>query len=184
SMDIFKQDELFREGKVAYMINWIGFAESSINPKTSKVSDVVDFAMAAGLKKADGTIDRSYNIGGQPFVLMTWNDDTVNKEALEFVKWWLSKETQIAFAKAGGQSGIMEVYEDDAYKTYRPWNHAFAASLPWQKDIWHIPEFFELLVQQQEEFDKAITGQQDAKTTLDAVAKFQEKLLMESGLIQ
>jgi len=184
SMDIFKQDELFREGKVAYMINWIGFAESSISPKTSKVSEVVDFAMAAGLKKADGSIDRSYNIGGQPFVLMTWNDDTVNKEALEFVKWWLSKETQIAFAKAGGQSGIISVFEDEAYKTYRPWNHAFAASLPWQRDIWHIPEFFELLVQQQAEFDKAITGQQDAKTTLDAVAKFQEKLLTESGLIQ
>ena len=31
--------------------------------------------------------------------------------------------------------------------------------LPWQRDVWHIPEFFELLTQQQEEFDKAITGQ-------------------------
>ena len=184
SMDIFKQDELFREGKVAYMINWVGFAESSISEKTSKVSDKVDFAMAAGLRKSDGTIERSYNIGGQPFVLMTWNEDTLNTEALEFVKWWLSKDTQVAYAKAGGQSGIKSVFEDPSYETFRPWNAAFAASLPWQKDIWHIPEFFELLVQQQEEFDKAITGQQDAKATLDAVAKFQEELLLEAGHIQ
>lgn len=184
TMDIFKQDELFREGKVAYMINWIGFAESSIDGKTSKVSDKVDFAMAAGLKKSDGSLDRTYNIGGQPFVLMTWNDDTTNTEALEFVKWWLSPETQVAFAKAGGQSGLKSVYEDASYNSFRPWNHAFGASLNNQKDIWHIPEFFELLVQQQAEFDKAITGQQDAKTSLDAIAKFQEELLQETGHIE
>lgn len=184
TMDIFKQDELFREGKVAYMINWIGFAESSIDANTSKVSDKVDFAMAAGLKKADGSIDRTYNIGGQPFVLMTWNDETTNTEALEFVKWWLSPETQVAFAKAGGQSGLKSVYQDASYNSFRPWNHAFGASIGNQKDIWHIPEFFELLVQQQAEFDKAITGQQDAKTTLDAIAKFQEELLQETGHIE
>lgn len=184
TMDIFKQDELFREGKVAYMINWIGFAESSIDAKTSKVSDKVNFAMAAGLKKSDGSIDRTYNIGGQPFVLMTWNDEETNTEALEFVKWWLSPETQVAFAKAGGQSGLKAVYEDASYNTFRPWNHAFGASISNQRDIWHIPEFFELLVQQQEEFDKAITGQQDAKAALDAIAKFQEELLQETGHIE
>jgi multiple sugar transport system substrate-binding protein len=184
TMDIFKQDELFREGKVGYMIQWIGFAESTITPATSKVADKVDFAMAAGLKKPDGSIERTYNIGGQPFVLTTWNNEEVTKEAIEFCKWWLSKDTQVAFAKAGGQSGLRSVFNDPQYKTFRPWNHAFGPSLDWQRDIWHIPEFFELLVQQQEEFDKAITGQQDAKTTLDRIAKFQEKALTEAGRIQ
>ena len=33
TMDIFKIDELFREGKVAWNIEWIGFAESAINPE-------------------------------------------------------------------------------------------------------------------------------------------------------
>jgi len=31
TMDIFKTDELFREGKVAVNLEWVGFAESSIN---------------------------------------------------------------------------------------------------------------------------------------------------------
>ena len=60
-----------------------------------------------------------------------------------------------------------------------PWNAAYVASMDWQKDVWHIPEFFELLTQQQEEFDKAITGQQDARTTLNNIAEFQQELLEE-----
>jgi multiple sugar transport system substrate-binding protein len=39
-------------------------------------------------------------------------------------------------------------------------------------------------VQQQEQFDLAIIGKQDAKTTLDNIAAFQEKLLKEAGRIE
>ena len=184
TMDIFKVDELFREGKVAWIIQWIGFGESAITPATSKVADKVDFARMPGLKQADGSLSRWSNIGGQPFVLTTWNNDTVIQEAIDFVKWWLSQEIQTKFAQAGGQSGLRSVHDTQAYKTFRPWNHAFGPSLDWQKDVWHIPEFFELLVQQQEEFDKAITGQQSAKEALDTIATFQEELLTESGHIQ
>ena len=46
-----------------------------------------------------------------------------------------------------------------------------------------MPTFFELLVQSQEEFDKAITGQQSAKETIDNIAAFQQNLLEEEGLI-
>jgi multiple sugar transport system substrate-binding protein len=183
-MDIFKTDELFREGKVAMHIEWIGFAESTINPQTSKVADKVAFAQAPGLKGPDGKISRWANIGGQPFVLMTWNTDAQNKEIVDFVKWWLSNDTQHAFAAAGGQSAIKSVYMDPKYVTYRPWNRTWAPGLDWQKDTWHIPQFFELLVQGQEQYDLAITGKQDAKTTLDNIAAFQEKILTEAGLIQ
>lgn len=184
SMDIFVTDELFREGKVALNVNWIGFAESAINPETSQVADSVIFANPPGLKKDDGTVDRTQNIGGQPFVLMTWNTDTQVAEAVDFVKWWLSPEIQHMFASQGGQSAIKAVYEDPKYVTYRPWNRTWAPNLDWQRDVWHVPQFYELLVQQQEQFDLAITGQQDAKTTLDNIASFQQQLLEDAGLIQ
>ena len=48
TMDIFKVDELFREGKVAWIIQWIGFAESAITPATSKVADKIAFAVHPG----------------------------------------------------------------------------------------------------------------------------------------
>jgi multiple sugar transport system substrate-binding protein len=184
SMDIFKTDELFREGKVAMNIEWIGFAESSINKDTSKVADKVAFAQMPGTKGADGKQTKWSNIGGQPFVLMTWNSDLQNKEAVDFVKWWLSPATQHGFAAAGGQSAIKAVYSDPKYLTYRPWNRTWAAGLDWQKDVWHVPEFYELLTEQQEQFDLAITGKQDANTTLDTNANYQEKLQKEAGRIE
>jgi multiple sugar transport system substrate-binding protein len=183
NLDIFKTDELFRAGKVASNLEWIGFAESSIHAETSKVADKVAFAQLPGLKTDKG-VERWSVIGGQPFVLMTWNTDLQNKEALDFCKWWLSKDAQIAFAKAGGQSALKSVYTDPSYVTFRPWNRTWAASLDWQKDFWHIPEFFELLTEQQEEYTKAVSGQEDAKTALDNIANFQEKTLKEAGRIK
>jgi multiple sugar transport system substrate-binding protein len=184
TMDIFKSDELFREGKVAMNVNWIGLGEASLDAKTSKVSDKLVFGMMPGTTGADGKLIRWSNIGGQPFVLTTWTTDTQIKEAVEFVKWWLSPAIQHQFAAGGGQSAVKSVYSDPKYVGYRPWNRAWAASLDWQKDVWHVPQFFELLTQQQDQFDLAITGKQDAKTTLDNIAKFQQKLLKEAGLIQ
>jgi multiple sugar transport system substrate-binding protein len=184
TMDIFKTDELFREGKTAANIQWIGFAESAISPETSKVADKVDFAQMPGLRNSDGSIERWSNIGGQPFVLTTWNSDLVTQESVDFVKWWLSSDVQHMFANAGGQSGLQSVHNSDAYMGYRPWNHAFGPQLKWQKDVWHIPEFFELLVQQQQTFDKAITGQISAQEALDSIAQFQDELLREAERIQ
>jgi multiple sugar transport system substrate-binding protein len=160
----------------------VGLAEASLDPKTSKVSDSLVFGMMPGTKGADGKLVRWSNIGGQPFVLTTWTTDAQIKEAVEFVKWWLSSNIQHQYAAAGGQSAIKSVYSDPKYVTYRPWNRTWAPSLEWQKDVWHVPQFFELLTQQQDQYDLAITGRQDAKTTQDSIAKFQQRLLTEAGL--
>jgi multiple sugar transport system substrate-binding protein len=184
TMDIFKTDELFREGKVALNVNWIGFAESAISPQTSKVVGKIAFAQPPGLRGSDGKIIRWQNIGGQPFVLTTWNSEEITQESLDFCKWWLSKEIQTEYARRGGQSGLKSVYSQPDYNTFRPWNRTWAPSLDWQKDVWHVPDFYEMLVQSQEELVKAITGQQDAKTTMDNIAAFQQDLLTQAGLIK
>ena len=126
TMDIFVSDQLFREGKVAMNVDWIGLGEASLDPKTSKVSDKLVFGMAPGLQGADGKINRTSQIGGQPFVLTTWTTDAQIKEAVGFVKWWLSPEIQHQFAAGGGQSAIKSVYSDPKYATYRPWDRAWA----------------------------------------------------------
>ena len=184
TMDIFKSDELFREGKVAMNVDWIGLGEASLDPKSSKVADKLVFGMAPGTRGADGKMVRWNNLGGQPFVLTTWTTEEQTTEAVDFVKWWLSAPIQHQFAAGGGQSAIKSVYEDPKYVGYRPWNRAWATQLDWQKDVWHVAPFFDLLTQQQDQFDLAITGKQDAKTTLDNVAKYQENLLTEAGLIK
>jgi multiple sugar transport system substrate-binding protein len=183
-MDIFVIQDLYMQGKVAAIVDWVALAGPVLDPKVSKVSDKSRFAQAPGARRPDGSISRWANIGGQPFVLTTWNSDEVVHESLEIVKWWLTKPVQIALAKAGGQSGLLSLLQDPEYFTYRPWNRAYADNYQWQKDVWHIPEFFPLLVEQQEQFDKAITGQITAKQALDTVAAFQDKLLREAGRIK
>lgn len=182
-MDIFVMQDLYMQGKVASIIDWVGLGEPVLDPDSSTVSDKSAFAPAPGLRKDDGSIDRTGNIGGQPFVLTTWNSDEVVAEALNVVKWWLQPDTQREAVANGGQSGLMSVMGEPGYNDLRPWNRAHVEMIDWQKDVWHIPEFFELLTQQQEEFDKAITGQVSAKEALDAVAEFQQELLEDGGYI-
>ena len=184
TMDPMKVHELFNQDKVAWIIVYITLAETAIDPRTSKVADKVGFAMHPGVRQADGGLVRWSNIAGQPFVFTTWNDDETVREMLDFVKWWLSEETQIEFARRGFQSGRRSVYSRPEYVGYRPWNRTFAPSLDWQKDLWHVPTFFELLVQAQEEYNKAITGQQSARETMDNIAAFQQQHLSEEGLIE
>jgi multiple sugar transport system substrate-binding protein len=183
-MDIFVVQDLYMQGKVAAVVDWVGLARPVMDPKVSKVADRTMFAQAPGARMPDGIVNRYANIGGQPFVLTTWNSDEVIHEGLDIVKWWLSKPTQIAFAKAGGQSGMLSVMQDPDYMSYAPYNRAFVDNYQWQKDIWHIPEFFPLLTQQQEQFDKAITGQISAQQALDTIAAYQDKVLKEDGRVK
>ena len=183
-MGIFEMQALYLEGKIASMINWVGLGAPVVDPSLSKVYDITGYARQPGTMQADGTISRWANLGGQPFVMTTWMTDDEIDASFKIIKWWLSFDTQIAAVKAGGQSCMKSIIYSDGYNALAPWNAAYVASMDWQKDVWHIPEFFELLTQQQEEFDKAITGQQDAKTTLDNIAEFQQELLEEVGRIE
>jgi multiple sugar transport system substrate-binding protein len=81
---------------------------------------------APGLKGPDGKINRWANIGGQPFVLTTWNSEEVTQESLSLVKWWLSDEIQTEFSRRGGASGRRSVYGKPDYVTFRPWNRVWA----------------------------------------------------------
>ena len=178
-MGIFEMQALYLEGKIASMINWVGLGAPVVDPNLSKVYDITVYARQPGTMQADGTISRWANLGGQPFVMTTWMTDEEIEASFRVIKWWLSYDVQIAAVKAGGQSCMKSIIYSDGYNALAPWNAAYVASMDWQKDVWHIPEFFELLTQQQEEFDKAITGQQDARTTLNNIAEFQQELLEE-----
>ena len=132
----------------------------------------------------DGTINRTAQIGGQPFVLTTWNSEEVMNEALGVVKWFLSTPVQQEYVKNGYLSGLQSIMAWDGHDKARPWNRAHREVVPLLKDFWRIPEFFELLTQQQQEFDKAITGQISAKQALDSIAAFQQELLEDAGRIK
>lgn len=184
NLGVFEINDAFAQGHVAYMPNWAAVGAPILDPKTSVVADKFAVAQAPGKRKADGTLNRWWNVGGQPFVLTTWNSPEVTTEALNFVKWWLSEKTQIAFAKLGGAVSLMSINSKPEYNTFKPWNRAFVDSLGYQKDVWHIPEFFELLTEQQDELNSVAAGQTSASDALDTIAKYQASVLREAGRLK
>ena len=60
-------------------IEWIGFAESSINPETSKVADKVAFAQAPGLKGPTASSSAGPTSAASPSCIMTWTDDDADQ---------------------------------------------------------------------------------------------------------
>jgi ABC-type sulfate transport system permease subunit len=86
--------------------------------------------LTPGLRGKDGKISRWDNLGGQPFVLTTWNSEEVVKEALEVVKWWMSEEVQLDFAKNGGESGLMSVMDRASW-----WRRFKTVTFPYVKGL-------------------------------------------------
>lgn len=56
-----------------------------------------NFAVLPGTKQADGTIDYKGAASGTAIVMMEQTD--VEDSAWEFMKWWVSKETQVSYAR-------------------------------------------------------------------------------------
>ena len=116
--------------------------------------------------------------------MTTWNDDEMVNEMVDFVKWWLSRGDPDRVRPARRPERPAERLRPARLRRLPALEPDLGASLDWQKDVWHVPTFFELLVQSQEEYDKAITGQQSAKETMDNIAAFQQELLEDEGLIE
>ena len=79
---------------------------------------------------------------------------------------------------------MMSINSKPEYNTFKPWNRAFVDSLGYQKDVWHIPEFFELLTEQQDELNSVAAGQKSASDALDTIAKYQASVLREAGRLK
>ncbi len=123
------------------------------------------------------------NIGGQPFELTTWTTDAQIKEAVEFVKWWLSPDIQHQFAamaasRRSSRSMRSEICRLPSVEPRLGASTRLAEGRLARSASFRAPDPAE------DQFDLAITVKQDAKTTLDNIAKFQQDLLTQAGLIQ
>ena len=58
-----------------------------------------DFTLFPGTRKADGTIDRTVQTDGLCCVMTATNDEQTRKNAWEFMKWWVSTDSQVRFGR-------------------------------------------------------------------------------------
>ena len=58
-----------------------------------------DFTLYPGTLQADGTIDRSCHANGLCCMMIATDNETVKKNAWEFMKWWVSADSQVRFGR-------------------------------------------------------------------------------------
>nr|AHF26224.1 putative bacterial extracellular solute-binding protein [uncultured bacterium Contigcl_1792] len=58
-----------------------------------------DFTLFPGTKLADGTIDHTVQTDGLCCMMISTDDETIKKNAWEFMKWWVSADAQVRFGR-------------------------------------------------------------------------------------
>lgn len=173
--------EAFATGDVATAFQWAAVGLAMITPENE---DNVIVVPPPGFRQPDGTLQRIYPVGGQPWVINAFNDTAHQRVAIDFLKWWYLPETQIEFAKGGGNPAVKATLEMPGFNDIQPWFRAMKYMLHQDRarDFWHSPQYAELLAVQQDAFRAYVTGQiSDPAQALEYAACQQQKILFESG---
>jgi ABC-type glycerol-3-phosphate transport system substrate-binding protein len=84
-------------------------------------------------------------------VINAFNDADQMQVAIDFMKWWYSKETQTEFAKRGGNPADKATLDAPGFDDLQPHFHAYRYMLEGNsRDFWHDPNYSEMLAAQQE----------------------------------
>jgi multiple sugar transport system substrate-binding protein len=178
---ISEEVDAFTQGKVATAFQWAAVGAVMISEQLKGKVDVVP---PPAFKRADGSIHRVYSIGGQPWVINRFNDPDHMRVAVDFIKWWYLPETQLEYAKRGGNPSDKATLTSPGFEDIQPWFRAYKYMLRTDRarDFWHEPKYSEMLSIQQEGWTAYASGQvKDAKNTLDWIAAQQQKIMFEAG---
>jgi ABC-type glycerol-3-phosphate transport system substrate-binding protein len=111
----------FRTGEMP-----LGFADyttfNTLEVFAPELRGLWGFAIMPGLQKPDGTIDRSVSTG--TLASMILSSSTKQKESWEFLKWWVSADTQLRFGRElESIMGAAARYPTANYDAFRqlPW---------------------------------------------------------------
>ncbi len=124
-------------------------------------------------------------MGGQPWVINSFNDDDHMRACIDFLKWWYTDDTQRKFLAKGGlpwsKKGVMNpLFEGEPPVWFKPFVYMLEEGR--SRDFWHLPEYAELLAIQQELYNGFAAGQfNDAQSVLDSIAVRQQTLLLDKG---
>jgi multiple sugar transport system substrate-binding protein len=178
---IAEEIDVFLQNKVFSAFQWAAVGLAMI---TDENRDNVMVVPPPGFRQEDGSIRRVYSMGGQPWVINAFNDEAHMRVAIDFLKWWYLPETQLEFARRGGNPVLRSVLELPEFDSINPWNQAYRYMLNENRarDFWHEPNYAEMLAAQQEGWTAFASGQvTDATNTLNWIACQQQKTLFDNA---
>ena len=165
----------YNAGKVAMAMNYFAFFPGVLNPESNEIShDKSGFFIAPA-----GPKGHYISIGGQGMSISSYSKNKAL--AKQYMKWFMQKPVQEKWAALGGFTPHKEVLQSDIFKTATPFNEAFAASFPYLRDFWAVPEYAELLEVCQTNWSEAISKIKSAKEALDAIARKHEEIFEDAG---
>ena len=173
--------DLFSQGKVFSAFQWLAVGLFMI---PEELEGKVLAAPHPKFEMADGSKDVVGAMGGQPWVINSFNDDDHMRACIDFLKWWYTDETQADFIAGGGLPWSEAGVNAEGFEESTPYTRAFKEMLQEGKsrDFWHLPEYAELLAVQQEAYSAYASGQvTDPQRVLDFIAAKQQEILLDAG---
>jgi multiple sugar transport system substrate-binding protein len=181
NMGIAENVDAFTQGKVATSLQWAAVGLSMVTPE---LADSIAIVPPPAFEGEDGELSRIYSMGGQPWVLNAYNPADKMRVAVDFLNWWYLPETQLEFARRGGNPTDAATLNNPEFDSINPWNRAYKFMLQPDRarDFWHEPNYSEMLALQQEEFTAYAAGEyDDAMSVLTYVACEQQQILFDNG---
>ncbi len=154
----------FMAGHAAMLFDFMGFfpplADATKNPYSG---DTGYFSVP------EGPGGHFTTLGGQGASVVYRSKN--RKEALQFLKWWMSDDTQKGWAQVGGGTLNKDVLNSPGYSYYTPYNKVWRDSVNMLRDFWTVPEYPELLSVSQSELFRYLNDGITAREALNTIAK-------------
>jgi multiple sugar transport system substrate-binding protein len=175
-----EMNDSFTNGQAAMVMNYFAFLPALVSDTNKFKDDTGFFVMPKG---PDG--EQFAALGGQGMSINNYIDDAHKQAAFDFLKWFAQEDIQKRWAEYGGYTCNINVLNSEEFLKATPYNAAFAQTMTFVKDFWNIPEFAQLLAPTQSALSGYVVGGQgEAKDVLDKLAEDQDKVLVDTGVIQ
>ena len=162
-------------GEVAMAMNYFAFFPVYLNPETNPAyHNKSGFFMAPA-----GPKGHYISVGGQGMSVSSYSKN--KRFAKMYMKWFMQKPVQEKWALFSGSTPNREVLQSETFKTATPFNEVFAASFPYLRDFWRVPEYAELLQACQMNWSEVISKIKSTKDALDIVTRRHERIFKEAG---
>jgi len=175
------------KGRVAIAVNAAVFLPPLFDPKVSVVHDKIEVTAWPGMVRdhgpyADGEYHRITPLVGESICVNAYSKR--EDEALAFLSYWFSEESQWRWSDGGGGTASMRILNTDRFVNATPWSRAHRDTVGTQKDFWNVPVYNELMSIEGEIINAVYAGKTgNLKEALDELAYELERILEDAGLL-
>ncbi|MGJ5177380.1 ABC transporter substrate-binding protein [Bradyrhizobium oligotrophicum] len=165
--------DAFKSGQVALQMNWFAFFPG-LYKDPNVGGDRIGFFVNPAQK------EKGSQLGGQGISVVAYSPNRA--EALAYIKWFASLDTQKKWWSLGGYSCHKGVLNDPNFKTTAPFAADFLVAMDQVVDFWAEPSYAQLLLAMQKRVhDYVVADQGTAKGALDGLIADWTKVFKEDG---